>query len=588
MLNSNDTSGLRNRNIQDLQGTKRNHELNRVLQAAEKTTGRVAGFPSPTTLSAVSTPPTPKFSLHDSAVKADILQPLSDDSTTECQCCFNSKCVVNWKLVTHALILVFSTLKIINISDTHNSFLRYQRDTLTHFFAPDDVSINNPNQFNDTIASLITTHSTLRNRSVDKLEPQYEPNHPNSIKMSVKYLSGLSVVMYINQTDPLSFYNRYPTAESFFDNLERVDVTLIVYTFNVKTDLCVEWTIFVKYMYALQGYLHTSIDFNTDVCKGESEYQDIDWWYNIMLVCLTILSTLMSFRSLMRNFRDLRVELPPAISKKTDAVLRNDDSDNSNDSNDSHDGSNDDESEDNESNDNDNDGPPGGWIHKISRQGLRRLKIFSSFFFISMASNLSNLSAAIWALIHPNIILSDHRYPILLLIGLGCIFACANMLRYLGYRPRFYILTLTVENSVADSLGVLVTGFPVFIGSSLLGMMVFGYVAEHYATVGSAAATQTSLMNGDSVLAMFTMSGRWGGSHIGHFFMFSWVIFAIAVLFRTLTAVFVMKFVRAKSQVEALEKDRVRFGANQELGIRVLKESVERRVAESVRELVAV
>jgi hypothetical protein len=121
-------------------------------------------------------------------------------------------------------------------------------------------------------------------------------------------------------------------------------------TWNWRTNplLCVEWVIELVYAYDLHGYISTGIKFEADTCPGETgvstlraitlicasefklrlrfaAYLQSEYIISIMLIFLTTTSTILSLRSLLRDFRDLSHDLKLSASELHDPYAGDED-----------------------------------------------------------------------------------------------------------------------------------------------------------------------------------------------------------------------------------------------------------------------
>ncbi|KJE88457.1 hypothetical protein CAOG_00111 [Capsaspora owczarzaki ATCC 30864] len=88
--------------------------------------------------------------------------------------------------------------------------------------------------------------------------------------------------------------------------------------------------------------------------------------------------------------------------------------------------------------------------------------------------------------------------------AIGILCGWLNLIKFLEWRIEFYMLILAVRCSIGRIARFIITALPVFLGFALAGVALFSELTELFGSLDSAAVTLFAVINGDSVLQVFT------------------------------------------------------------------------------------
>eukprot|EP00854_Cymbomonas_tetramitiformis_P015022 gene15022-17753_t len=172
-----------------------------------------------------------------------------------------------------------------------------------------------------------------------------------------------------------------------------------------------------------------------------------------------------------------------------------------------------------------------GSINTILHADLRPIM---SWWLLCAFGNLMQLLSAIHAIKNGR---PDGSRAIGVAFGLGALVGWLNLVRYLEFDIKLYIIMRTVERALPDVCRVIVGSSPFFIGYALLGMATYGMYLPQYSNLMTTTETLFALLAGDSVLDILSATDTAIGGYFGCVYIFSFMLFFMYVVMNVIVSV---------------------------------------------------
>eukprot|EP00299_Pterocystis_sp_00344_P000069 c10021_g1_i1.p1 GENE.c10021_g1_i1~~c10021_g1_i1.p1 ORF type:complete len:716 (+),score=156.34 c10021_g1_i1:24-2171(+) len=450
------------------------------------------------------------------------------------------------KLGIHLVLVILTTLQVVNYSDTTITYLRASYGTWNHIIVgqPDvsagssmylyevDETLNHINQTVDQFYNLVSTsvgrYFWVKDSDGMIVQPQLEvwafdvdeKDCPFSGKAEITNCKIHSTTSVCTLEDPLGGIPENDTRQ-FFDQLVRMKLTFRVKNTAILQDrsLCYIWNIVSTYDFTSRGgRIYLSWTASRRVCSDAQTY-----WYMSPMESLVLLAgaiLLFSFMSLILTFKAISRSVSLYLGTKKRLYFR--------DSSESY------------------------WDSLSFKDKLIVLrKFFDVWHVIVTFGNACNVMSSIAGIMIDLGSLPDSSFY-RFMTGMGCMFAWINMIRYLEYNEKSYALILTLKNGTPGVLRFAVGAAPVFVGYALFGVVYFGADTELFDTVDNACATLFALLNGDSVLQIFTTLYH-TSPFVSRFYLYTFVGLFIFAVFNIFVAIIEEAFRNSKSEEQDAE-----------------------------------
>eukprot|EP00300_Choanocystis_sp_HF-7_P012272 c17816_g1_i2.p1 GENE.c17816_g1_i2~~c17816_g1_i2.p1 ORF type:complete len:395 (+),score=73.09 c17816_g1_i2:1254-2438(+) len=193
------------------------------------------------------------------------------------------------------------------------------------------------------------------------------------------------------------------------------------------------------------------------------------------------------------------------------------------------------------------------WSTLNSRQRLTLILNFCDVWnVISIVGNACNVASAVLNIMMDLGFVADtdaHRF----LTGFGCMLSWIKLIRYLEYYDKYYALVLTLKNATPGVIRFTVGAAPLFVGYALFGVVYFGPDSELFANFPSAGVTLFSLLNGDSVLAIFTSLHNSSSHFASRIYLYTFVGIFILAVFNIFVVIIEEAFRAAKDEEDVIK-----------------------------------
>lgn len=159
-----------------------------------------------------------------------------------------------------------------------------------------------------------------------------------------------------------------------------------------------------------------------------------------------------------------------------------------------------------------------------------KLQFFNLWDVWIIVGNLILISASVLGILF--VLNESGELPYQITLGVGTIFACCNMIRYLEFNAKFYTLIMTLKNSFTRIGVFLISVIPIFYGYALAGVVMFSQDSELFIDFGTTTVTLFGLINADDVMKTFTsLSEDFDHTWIAWIYLYTFMLlFILAVL----------------------------------------------------------
>lgn len=124
--------------------------------------------------------------------------------------------------------------------------------------------------------------------------------------------------------------------------------------------------------------------------------------------------------------------------------------------------------------------------------------IFSTWVIITFISDISNIISSVLCMLQ-----IGFSMEISFFMGLSALFAYFNIIRYLQFAPKFYVLLNALQKGFPAVIRFCISALPLFFGFAIMGTLLFGDYSDYFNTFDQSCVSLFALMNGDSVHAIF-------------------------------------------------------------------------------------
>ena len=127
---------------------------------------------------------------------------------------------------------------------------------------------------------------------------------------------------------------------------------------------------------------------------------------------------------------------------------------------------------------------------------MDKVKLFSLWSVVSIITNIIQIFGALTNMISNEKVFSIDTHSELL-IGLGCMLAWINLIRYMD-TGKYSIFEKTLTLSMPNVLRTLISALPILMGYTFLGLALF-WESNRFNSAAGSLFTLYALMNGDMV-----------------------------------------------------------------------------------------
>jgi len=333
--------------------------------------------------------------------------------------------------------------------------------------------LNSINETVKAIRTFVSLYYSLKNDSIDFYEytgPDF--NSPSPIELNVVHylqveknpdLMEVYETYNITPTDLGPFDANYGALQEFFSDLIQMSADFHIYTvlFNPNDQIYYLWKVTQTYDFTFRGgkialslLLEKHID---QVNRGSVARYIFQFWNNICIIILSIVSQYISFTAISRAF----VQFQQVFGEKYGI----------------------------------------GYIVEWKKVNWRtKIKFLNTWFIVTVIGNFFNTLAAILGLLELTGFKDDATGDVI--NGFGCMMAWVNMTRYFEYNYKYYLLILALRRCTLNILRFLISIFPVLLGFSFFGLSVF-CIVYRFGDHSNVMATLFSFINKDEMLGTF-------------------------------------------------------------------------------------
>eukprot|EP00747_Dinoflagellata_sp_TGD_P178698 gnl/TRDRNA2_/TRDRNA2_28114_c0_seq1.p1 gnl/TRDRNA2_/TRDRNA2_28114_c0~~gnl/TRDRNA2_/TRDRNA2_28114_c0_seq1.p1 ORF type:complete len:630 (+),score=91.16 gnl/TRDRNA2_/TRDRNA2_28114_c0_seq1:148-2037(+) len=148
-------------------------------------------------------------------------------------------------------------------------------------------------------------------------------------------------------------------------------------------------------------------------------------------------------------------------------------------------------------------------------------------------------------------------YSRLVSIGVACSLAYFSMLQYISFFDRWYVMWLTVRESIPRVLRFMGGVLPLYLGYAVLGVSLWGITSSWYRDLPSASNALFSLLNGDIIHDTFMnletdAPEMWW---IAQIYLYSFLCVFIYVVLNLILSIIEESYAQQRCTVECLDQD---------------------------------
>ncbi len=402
-----------------------------------------------------------------------------------------------WKFIIHLLLLVGTSAQALLIICATTEYTRSQErifydnflsevdkneldvDRIVSFYTLDDIK----KSVNDSIENFYS----LQEKSIEELE--YIEDNPH-VEMEIEYLKSFlneenRFEYLLNQTYKGPFDLKDDELKVFLRNIIAFQVKFSFKTFvplsNIKAYECYLWSITQNYSFRKRSHFILNLDIKRSTCDCSNERIKVSsfslfinklLWIHIVVIILAAISLILTWKYVYKmakffwKVKDKLKALPVDTMEEREKL------------------------------NNIYTSRQSKWdIVKSTDKG----KLFNKWSIICLLGNIVQVFGTALSFVNHNETMQTSEG----LIGFGCMLAYVNMGRYIDYNKGYSTIYSTISKAIPVVLRYVLGVLPILFGFMFFGLCLF-WKSENFESTSSSLITLFSIMNGDSVLDIFT------------------------------------------------------------------------------------
>eukprot|EP00820_Chromera_velia_P028132 Cvel_11466.t1-p1 / transcript=Cvel_11466.t1 / gene=Cvel_11466 / organism=Chromera_velia_CCMP2878 / gene_product=Mucolipin-2, putative / transcript_product=Mucolipin-2, putative / location=Cvel_scaffold721:63832-71391(+) / protein_length=1263 / sequence_SO=supercontig / SO=protein_coding / is_pseudo=false len=187
-----------------------------------------------------------------------------------------------------------------------------------------------------------------------------------------------------------------------------------------------------------------------------------------------------------------------------------------------------------------------------------KLQFFNLWFLITIVGNFTQLFAATLCMM-TNVNIAFRLGA----LGIGCFLAWTNLLRYLEYFSKYYVLMRTMARGVPRILEFLAAVVPLFLAYAALGVSLF-WATEQFGNMSWSCLSLFSVLNGDDIRNVFK-NLKEIHPMFGEIYLYSFLCLFMYVVLNVFISIIEDAFFTEKAKIEL---DELEFAEAEEAAVR--------------------
>jgi len=397
-----------------------------------------------------------------------------------------------FKLVVHTCVFVLIIIQIFVVVDQFTDYYRGMDSTFTHYFLPEEYQsgLFTINDAVDFIERTVKTYYSLNSTSPEVLYPvsihgELAPVYMEVIRYPKRNISleNREVVTELFELTkkaplgPLANLDNYQLNQYFF-SLVRIRQFFKIEGFAISDFAAIPfiWNVSL-YLEDASGMIETSI--KTEKFIGHTTqdfYFSQSGWLNLFIIIFACTSTGLAIKALISAYGIYR-----RAQRKFSQI------------------------------------PPDRLLVYCKNQMIKprlswnevpfsvKLDFFGIWHILSLAGDIVLVIGSSMGLAQDFGRGTAYADISRMLLGIGTVVVCSNMMKYLEYQPKFATLILTLKYSFSNNIRFLLSVVPMFLGFALCGLVCFSPYSLRFVNLTNTLITLFALLNGDDIHATFNV-----------------------------------------------------------------------------------